>query len=267
MGKRINQRLTSAEYVSSRAEDNSATHAARRDLFTSIRRKYPQMLRQFLDCVFPEYEKLAKSGFNFFDNKALWYPGIPLHTRVPDGPLKSKLEKWAQKFNASEGWFLDEILRTLHGWYVAPDWRESLRTNPIGTPIALMGDGEPLCFSFEHFDPQLLPEPDYRRKAREGFEQKLSEHIAAGRKRAESFGLIRAPRQYSSDDLDFFVLYQFVGMSSTQIADCDSSEDPPEESAILKRVRVAARLLGWSQLRNVPRGRPKTVTKPRKSRS
>jgi hypothetical protein len=290
MGRRINPRLTYSEYVSPHAEESTAVEMARRDLMDAIRRVYRPMLEQLRRNVFPAYKELAQSGFDFATpgyreltrasfggdgisidpNGILYHPSVSPYTSLSEGLLKSKLLAWAKKFHAEQDWFLDEILRTLRGWYVTPGWRRSLRTNPIGTSITLLPAGEPLPI-YGFWDPQSLAWVDYCRKAREEFEKELSKQEAAGRQRAESHGLVLAPRQYSLIHLDWFVKYQFKGLSSTKIANLDPTEDSsdktPDESTILKGVHRAAYQLGWSRLRSVPRGRPKTVTKPRKSRT
>jgi hypothetical protein len=79
------------------------------------------------------------------------------------------------------------------------------------------------------------------------FEKKLSEYQAETRKLAESRGLVRTQRKYSTDNFDWFVLYQFAGWSSTKIAKRGYGEDP--DSTVLKGIKTAARLIGWDHLR------------------
>jgi hypothetical protein len=70
---------------------------------------------------------------------------------------------------------------------------------------------------------------------------------------AESRGLVRAQRKYSPDNFEWFVLYQFAGMSSTAIADRYAEKDKfLEESTVLKGIKAAAKLIGWNQLRASP---------------
>lgn len=279
MGRRINPRLTYSEYVSPHAEESTAVEIARRDLMDAIRRVYRPMLEKLLADVFPAYEQLAQSGFDFAapgyreltkasfggdgisigSDAILYHRGIPAHTRLPEGDLKLKLEKWAQEFNASEGWFLDLVLQTVDYWLVSPDGRESLRISPItAAPIVPdVGDlamGERFRFEYEPWDPQWRPWKDYERELRQEFETALSKHETAGRRSAESYGLVPAPRQYDPYDLDAFVVYQFAGKSSSQVA--DAIKPATDASVVLRRVRAAARLLGWSLLRRVRRGRP-----------
>jgi hypothetical protein len=96
----------------------------------------------------------------------------------------------------------------------------------------------------------------YSRSVRERFEHYLAEYEAASRKLAGSRGLVRAPHKYSPENLEWFVLYQFAWLSSKAIADRpDNTLKAASESAILKGVKTAARLIGWDSLRPTP-GRP-----------
>jgi hypothetical protein len=65
--------------------------------------------------------------------------------------------------------------------------------------------------------------------------------------------LVRVPHKSSPANLEWFALYQFVGLSSKGIADRPNfASDPdaaPDESTILKGVKAAARRIGWDSLR------------------
>jgi hypothetical protein len=242
---------------------------ARRDLMYAIRNVHRPMLERLSACVFPAYRKLVRSGFEV--ESVLWHPHLSPHTQLPQGRFKSALHAWAKEFYAEQDWFLDEILRTLQGWYVAPDWRAALRTNPVVGDILTRVTTEPFSFSYGAWEPELLSCPDYKRKLWEEINKKVVEYELICRARAESCGLVRAPHKYSKANLDFFVLYQFAGFTSTQIANDDYKPraekhlgKPSSESAILKAIRAAAKLLGWNRLRHVPQGRPKAITRPRK---
>ncbi len=171
--------------------------------------------------------------------------------------LRDALKAWGTRFNADVLWFLDETLRTLRGWYVAPDWRDALRWNPISDVSSTLAWGEPFKFDCKGWEMQLLTWADYSRSLRERFEERLEEYQTASRKLAESRGLIRAPHKYSPDNLEWFVLYQFEGLSSKEIADrsdvAKRRKRAPDESTILKGVKAAAGLIGWDSLRPTPR--------------
>jgi len=92
----------------------------------------------------------------------------------------------------------------------------------------------------------------------------LREYRKASKKLAKKRKLIRAPRQYSAVNLDWFVLYQFAGRSSSEIG----NRKPAMVRTILAGIKAAAELLGWNQLRKIPRGRPKKPSlSPPESRS
>lgn len=165
--------------------------------------------------------------------------------------LRDALQAWGVKFNAGVLWFLDETLRTLRGWYVAPEWRDALKWNPIGGVSSTLAMGERFQFDCEGWEMQTFTWAYYSRSVRERFEQKLTEYEVASRKLAESRGLVRAPRKYSPSNFDWFVLYQFEGLSSTEIADRCSQENESDidPSSVLKGVKTAAKLVGWDRLR------------------
>ena len=254
MTNRKNPRLAYCEYV---APDNSsiAVEQARWDLMRCVRRVYPEMLKQLAADVLPAYKELAKSDFKI--EAILWHSRLSPSKELPqNSTLRTELSKWSNKFHAEQDWFLDQMLRTLRGWHVAPDWCSELRCNPIGGVTSTIAMGEPFKFDCEGWEMQLLTWMDYSRSVRERFEQHLAEYEAASRTLAESRGLVRAPHKYSPVNLDYFVLYQFAGLSSASIAGrSDAPSEGENEDTILKGVKAAARLIGWDSLRPTP-GRP-----------
>jgi hypothetical protein len=244
MSARKNPPLAYCEYVTPGSEGSTAVSIARDELMRAVHGVFPVMLERLSTHVLPGYRCLAESGFNF--GAILWNDQIAPHKSIPDSLLKNALREWAAEFNCDCGWFLDDTLRTLRGWYVAPDWLSSLRWH-VGRGIQTVASGKPIQFDCEGWEMQALTWENYRRSARERFEKKLAEYEAAARDLAESKGLVRAPRQYSSKNLEWFVLYQFAGHSSTQIANRDS--DGGDESTVLKGVKAAAKHVGWTSLR------------------
>ncbi len=263
-------RLAYCEYVIPDPKGSTAVWMARLDLMRAVKRIYPTMLERLSADVFPAYAELAQSGFDF--DRILWSNRLSPHTVIPENGepqiqvekktgkatlahyntrLKSALSQWANKFHAGTNWFLDETLRTLRRWYVAPDWRDSLKWNPIGGVTSTLAMGERFRFDCEGWEMQLLTWAAYSKSVRERFEQQLAEYEAASRTLAESRGLVRAPRKYSPSNFDWFVLYQFEGLSSTEIADRCSQENEPDidPSSVLKGVKTAAKLVGWDRLR------------------
>jgi hypothetical protein len=80
-----------------------------------------------LYCQLAKEGKLAKGRNDF--GKALWGKS-PYDALTDDGGLKSALLKWAADFNAEAEWLMVGALRTLRGWYVAPDGGSRLRGTP-----------------------------------------------------------------------------------------------------------------------------------------
>lgn len=179
---------------------------------------------------------------------------------IPESRLKSALSDWAREFHAERGWFLDEALRTLRSWYVAPDCRELLEWNPIGGVTSTLAMGECFQFDCEGWEMQLLTWAAYSKSVRERFEQKLAEYEAASRKLADLRGLVHAPQKYSPSNFDWFVLYQFAGLPSTQIVKRIAPQNPSiDESTVLKGVKAAAKLAGWDSLRPLPHRRNRKI--------
>lgn len=212
----------------------------------TVSRVYPRFLKKLAAEVFPLYRQLAEGGYNF--DKILWSTISPYKLLKEDGGLKFALSQWATEFHASSEWLLDGALRTLHLWYVAPDARERLRWNTqqsFSNRAGVIGRFEFQCGGWET---EIVTWSAYSQSVREEFEQKLLEYEKKSREFAESRGLIRAQRQYSPENLKWFVLYQFAGMSSKRIADRRSSH-VVDDSTVLKGIKTAAKLIGWDQIR------------------
>jgi hypothetical protein len=134
MAKRTTPSLAFSEYVSPDANNSFQVWQGRLRLIEAAKRVYPIFLKKLSSDVFPLYCQLAKEGKlakgrNDFD-KALWGKS-PYDALTDDGGLKSALSEWAACFNAEADWLMVGALRTLRGWYVAPEWRESLAWDPL----------------------------------------------------------------------------------------------------------------------------------------
>jgi hypothetical protein len=133
MARRTTPSLVLSEYVSPDSDNSVQVWQARLRVIEAAKRVYPIFLKKLSTDVFPLYCQLAKDGKlakgrNDFD-KALWGKS-PYDALTDDGGLKSALSKWAAHFNAEADWLMVGALRTLRGWYVAPEWRESLAWDP-----------------------------------------------------------------------------------------------------------------------------------------
>jgi hypothetical protein len=252
MAKRTTPSLAFSEYVSPDSDNSVQVWQARLRVIEAAKRVYPIFLKKLSADVFPLYYQLAKEGKlakgrNDFD-KALWGKS-PYDALTDDGGLKSALSKWAAHFNAEAEWLMVGALRTLRGWYVAPDWRESLAWDPHHGRRERPAVGNAFEFCYQGWEVQLLTWQAYSKSLRQSLEKKLLECEKQTRELAESMGLVRARRKYSPDNLEWFVLYQFAGMTSKTIADRYVVEGKAlDESTVLKGIKAAAKLIGWNHL-------------------
>jgi hypothetical protein len=252
MAKRTTPSLAFSEYVSRDSDNSVQVWQARLQVIEAAKRVYPALLQKLLTEVFPFYCRLANEGKlakgrNDFD-KALW-GNSPFEALTEEGGLKSALSKWAAQFNAQAKWMMVGALRTLRGWYVAPDRRESLTWDSHHGRKEHPTIGRAFEFCYQGWEVQLLTWPAYCQSLRQSFEKQLLEYERQTRELAESRGLVRARRKYSPDNFEWFVLYQFAGMTSKAIADRYARDGKVlEESTILKGIKTAAKLIAWNHL-------------------
>lgn len=244
MARRKTQRLAYCEYVSQDPSNSTQIQQARDMLFEAVKRVYPTLLQKLSFEVFPLYSRLAESGYQV---EEMAYSRTPYALLTADYGLKEGLAKWAAEFNAESGWVLDDALRTMQAWLVTPQWRESLRWSPIPSSLSSASTGDAFRFEYQGWETQLLAWRVYSDSLRQQFENKLSEYERETRKLAEFCGLVRARQKYSPDNFEWFVLYQFAGRSSTEIARKGYGADP--DSTVLKGIKAAAKLIGWDHLR------------------
>jgi hypothetical protein len=249
MAKRITPSLVVSDYVSPDVDNSFQVWQARRQVIDATKRAYPIFLKKLLADVFPLYRQLAEQGKlakgRYDLDKALWGKS-PYEALTDEGGLKSALKKWAAHFHAEAEWLMMGALRTLHGWYVAPEWREALvwdsqhghRERPIV--------GKAFEFRYPGWEVQLQTWSAYSHSLRQNLEKRLVEYEKETRELAESKGLVRARHKYSPINFEWFVLYQFAGMTSKQIADRYVMKGRAlDESTILKGIKAAAKLIGW----------------------
>lgn len=230
-------------------------------LLNTIGRTCPIFFQTLSEKVFPAYAELANAGFDFDQEILSGRSGTSPYERILDTlldenteaiqkhlrGLKSKLQNWAAMFHAdSAAWLFDAALHTMRGWYLAPDWRNSLRWDlPLSRVITRI---PAIAFKVPGWQVQDITFTEYR----EFVNHHLADYEKKMREQAESHGLIRARRQYSKSNFDWFVLYQLAGWSSKKIADECSSQRLKglDESTVLKGVKAVADLIGWNELRS-----------------
>jgi hypothetical protein len=243
--------LAYSEYVSTDPDNSNQVWGARLELIEAVKRVIPQFLKALSDDVFPLYEALAKAGYDF-DRILYSSAGSRYEALSEDGGLKQALSEWAARFNANHPWLMDEALHALRSWCVAPESRKSLEWSSFHPSSRSGATGETFEFSFMPWETELFTWPRYRQLLRKKFEEKLSEYEKQTRGLAESCGLVRARRTYSPHNFDWFVLYQFAGLSSTKIADKWSLKYQAgiDVSTVLKGIKTVATLIGWDQTEN-----------------
>ena len=235
-----------AEYVSTDPDSSGQVWLARLQLFDTVRSVYPKFLEKLSSEVLPLYRRLAQDGYNF----RLWGTKSGYNALPQGSGLKSGLAKWASEFNAEVCWLIDEALRTLRLWSLNSEEHKSRRWNTIHGHTFIVGMGHTFTFTCEGWETTLLTWPRYRNSVRRRFEQELSNYENQTRELAKSLGLIRAQRKYSPKDLEWFVLYQFAGMSSKEISDRYAQQgNDADDSTVLKGIKAAAKLIGWNDLR------------------
>jgi hypothetical protein len=242
LNRRKTPRLAYPEYVSKNPDDSIQVKRARLELFRAVKRVCPKFVEKLFADVFPCYVELAKSGFNV---EGLVFSQSPLDW-LPEGHLKAALFKWAAEFKSDSGWLKADALRTLHGWYVNPKWKQSLTWYPNYTHSASL-TGETFLFRSEGWETTLLAWPTYSQSVRQRFEKALLAHEKETRKLAVACGLVRVQLTFSPANFEWFVLHVFAGWSSPKIADQWSSkhQDGVDPSTVLKGIKTIARLIAW----------------------
>jgi hypothetical protein len=121
MGKRKTPMLAYSEYVSPDPDNSTQVWRARSVLIDASKRVYPRFLEKLATDVLPLYRHHADQGFEF--DRILWLrSGLSPYKLLPESDLKLALAKWVEEFNAGTAtWLLDEALRTVRFWYVAPE--------------------------------------------------------------------------------------------------------------------------------------------------
>jgi hypothetical protein len=220
----------------------------------SVKRVFPEFLEALSENVFPYFCKLANTGYDF-DLIVCAPSGSQYESLTEDSGLKQALSNWAQKFNAESEWLMDQAVCTLSDWQRVPEWREALRWSSSFSGRPSGATGKTFEFAFVRWETEGQTWSKYVESLRAEFEIELMKYEEKTRKIAESCGLVRAQRKYSPENLDWFVLYQFAGRSTTDIArdlakngtQHGNKADPA--STVLKGIKAAQELVGWARLR------------------
>ena len=256
MANREPPALSYGEYVQSHPARSEMVVLARREMFVASKRVLPAFLEELRDRVFPEYERIVSANRRLIGRRRDPYPREPTseHTAVC-----KVLQSWAVRFNAEAEWLLDEAFQTLRVWFDIPELKQS--SEWISIPVIReLCTGDRFDFTFEAWHPQTVPWSRFSRALRLSFKEALSAYERDTRRKAEAMGLVRARRTYSPDNLEWFVLYQFGGMSSGDIVKRLAEKNRHfDDSTILKGVKAASTLLRWENLRNKRQKRNRKV--------
>lgn len=260
--------LAYCEYVSPNP-DSVQVSRARLELFDATRRVYPLFFERLAEDVFPLYRELAEAGCLFWGINGP--PGVSPFEHLTQGSvassgghcldtpatlqkrgvLKSVLSEWAARFNANRLWLMDDAIRILQSWQIAPEWLQSLKWNLGYAHSSLPSTGDSFQFQYPGWETQLFSWARYSQLIRKQFEDELDAYEGRTRKLAESLGLVRARRKYSPQNFDWFALYRFAGLSTTQIAKKNRSENLEDPvSTIRKGIKAAAELMIWGDIRD-----------------
>ena len=173
------------------------------------------------------------------------YKHLAKHPRV-----KSALGEWATSFNITADWLMNEAIGALWAWRWSSDERKGLKWRTNRTRYRSVVCADAFELRLKGWEMELMPWAAYLKLVQKEVKKTLADYRTRSVKKAESEGLVRTPRTYSAANLDWFVLYQFAGMSSVQIAKGLRQRGiQVEESAVSKGVKAAATLLGWEGLR------------------
>ncbi len=246
---RKNPRLVSSGYVASEPEKSTEVWAARLALMDSVAEICPRFLEELGTEVLPLFREMKKAGYDF--DWILYGRGTPYHKLPADSGLRQALHKWAKRFRADEDWLLNDALLTLHSWCFSRTLRKHRRWRSLhsGSPSGAMG--EVFSFSCSGWELEAITWGEYKKFVHGIVDQRLSNYKRDIPNLAVTHQLVPARHKYEQANLDWFVLFQFRGLSIREIVDQVSKirSSGVEESRIQKGIKAAGRLLAWSWAR------------------
>jgi hypothetical protein len=249
MGLRKTRKLGPGDLASNDPEDSQSVFAARLALIDATREPLPEFLKTLFDEVFPVYCSLVTRHAELREFTFTWQMFRALPPRADYKVFKTALIGWARRFNAEEDWVLEQAWRAFKAWDKFPQSKQSLEWWQ-GKNWRDIFVSERFQFEWEPWQPQFRSWTWYRAAIQKAFDKAASEFESKTRAAARAHGLISTPRSHSPANFDWFVLYQFRGLSCNQIADRVAvPEEEPDASTIMKGVRTAQRLVGWKRLR------------------
>ena len=249
MAKRTTRQLSLGDYVFRDPDDSQSVFFARIAVIEATRLPLKHFLRRLADEVFVEFGHLVEQDKKLRKLTFTWQMYQSLAPRTEYEQFNDVLRAWARRFNAEEEWVLEQAWSALQRWLAFPDSKKSLEWGQ-GHQWREIFQSERFHFEWESWRVQFQPWTKYRASVKQAFEKAINEFESETRAAARAHGLIAAPRTHSAANFDWFVRYQFGGLSSNQIsAQWPGAEKGPEASTILKGVKAAQKLIGWKCLR------------------
>ncbi len=255
MTRRSKGGFTRGEYLNVGHHGDDQTVNARQYFVGVVRDVVPGFFEELQSVVYPRYVACARRVRGKPSRGAgHWQTGWYLSTweaQLGRSNFKSILLTWAERFGcAEEAWILEGALESMSAWYRVPGI-ESGDLRRFCRPIAgnVLVDYEPFSFEDRGWSPQFERWAEFRRRIEVRFTEELGTYQRRTRGLIESKKGRRAQRRISRDNFKWFVLYQIRGMSLSKIEDLRGS-DFGDESTVRKGIRAAARLLGWTEIRD-----------------
>ncbi len=244
MTKRKTPPLSRGEYVQPHPARSETVRMAQHELIRASARVFPAFLEGLRDTVFPTYAEIARRDSKLVRrNRNPWpHEATPEHEKVIN-----LLNSWAKQFNVTEDWLLDDAFRALPVWFGHPPVRDALRWLPM-LATRQLDIGKPFAFTFMAWQPQNKSWASFRQELRARFEEELRNYEKDTRREAEALGLVRTRHTYSPDNLEWFVLHQFGGMSYTKIVKwLEDNNRKCDESTVRSGIRTAEELIQWKR--------------------
>ncbi len=265
------RRLASSDYLS--PDSDLEEWLARHELIKAVKRVLPEFLERLSADVFPAYQRLAAEDNKFRTRRRstntgklfprIWGSANAWNVLPKNCELRTSLWEWSTKFNAQDPKFLDETLRTLRSWHDNADWRKNLRWHAVHGGRRKRAIGEGFAFECDAWDLTLSSWKEYSAWVRRRFAAALSDYGTKRRMLAAESNppLIPARREYSELNLEWFVQYQFAGMSRQEIVEgvTETTLNLIDDSTVSKGIKAAAKLIGWTCLRRISRKTQETA--------
>jgi hypothetical protein len=236
-------RLALGEYDWPDSDQSWVVRTARAELIRVAGKIYKPFSNGLAETVLPVYQRLATEEHSHLLLTGSYVERLPSEHQE----LRTKLLAWARRFNAEEGWVLDNALRTLRAWFTDPILLNDLEWVITWPGVAIQRVvGEPFCSS--GWDVRSHSWALYRQSVLD----QLAEYEGRTRTMAETKGMQRVPRTYSKANLEWFAKFQFAGLSAMSIVKGIVVKDKRStltESTVTKGIHTAADLIHWTQLR------------------